>query len=269
LEYYAIPKRIHFGELFEDCNNERMYRKSLIGGVQGFKPMSTTGPHKIYLSYDTPQLDTVNELGLKHICNYARNLTDSVLIFNSGVVGLYNQGWEYFPKHKIYIKPLDMLRVSTTTGQCVDFANLLTYFSNAIGIHANTCVITNGDYFGVDTTLLYFWYCTKSGEDAVLWSNELKTCNGVNDYWVFLYHAVSRMGFYLGDPVFNIMTLDSEYKQWWRYYLNPLPSGAPPYNYSHVEPPNITPNYINWPRFCGKYPISKTLFRFDSYFRHP
>jgi hypothetical protein len=226
-----------------------MYRKSLIGGVQGFKPMCTTGPHKIYLSYNFPQLDTVNELGLKYICNYARNLNDSLMIFRAGIEGIYEQHWKYDPNHNIFYNPLDMLRVDTPIGQCVDYANLAVYYSSSIGLNANTALVFNGrnDPPLIDHYSFLYSKDLPSYHYYNLYSTELKSIQGDKDNWMFIYHAVSRLGGHLGDPVFNIVEKETEYAKWWRYYLHPYPDHQP---FSYDEPPPFPPYYYNYRIFA-------------------
>ncbi len=227
-----------------------IYRKSLVGGALGFKPMSTTGPHKIYLSYDAPRLDTVNELGLKYICNYARNLYESINILKSGVYGIYKQQWSYKPDNTIFTKPLDMVRKKKPIGQCVDYANLLTYFTNSIGIPTNTTIIFNGrtDAFGFIEHYRWIYSILRSPTNIL--SNRLTACDNSNMNWAFSYHAVSNFNGMLGDPVFNLTFNESEYKQWWEYYLHPHPIGPPPYYFSGTHPPPIPPFYYDWGLFA-------------------
>jgi hypothetical protein len=256
-------------EILDTLKYHWMYRKSLIGGVQGFRPMNTTGPHKIFLSYGVPRLDTVNELGLKYICNYARNLNDSLDIFTAGVESIYKQQWKYNTMHYVFSKPLDMVRLATPIGQCIDYANLLTYFSAAVGLKANTVNIFNGRDNPPYIDHYSFIYSGELPDTEFynLWSNELRAINGKKERWLFIYHAVTGLGLFLGDPVFNIVKKESDYTIWWKYYLHPYPENQP---FSHIEPPPLAPYYYRYNIFAvpdssqriGPYNLRMRRFRF-------
>ncbi|NLI15944.1 MAG: hypothetical protein GX409_06645, partial [candidate division Zixibacteria bacterium] len=239
LQYANFPDSVG---IIDSLRYHWMYRKSLIGGAQGFRPMSTTGPHKIYLSYDVPRLDTVNELGLKYICNYARDLNDSLKIFESNIMRIYKEKWEYKPWDTIVVKPLDMLRRKKIHGQCGDYANLATYFGNAVGLLSNTSIVFNGKDSGY---YLYYYKWIYSGDmlETNLLSRKLRACNKENKIWSFDYHAVTSYGEYLGDPVFGLVKKRPEYDAWWLYYVYPHPFGNPPYLFEDREPPPFPPYY--------------------------
>jgi hypothetical protein len=251
-------------EILDSLKYHWMYRKSLIGGVQGFKPMCTTGPHKIYLSYDFPQLDTVNELGLKYICNYARDLNDSLEIFESDIIRIYKEKWEYSPFDTIVIKPLDMLRRKKIHGQCGDYANLATYFSNAIGLASNTSIVFNGKDSGY-YLYYYTWLNSDDMSETNLLSRKLRACNNDNKIWLFDYHAVTSYAGLLGDPVFGLVRKKIEYDVWWLYYVYPHPFGNQPYKFEDNEPPPFPPYYYDWPVFTPRYvyPSNRVPFPTD------
>jgi hypothetical protein len=270
LQYANFPDSVG---IIDSLKYHWMYRKSLIGGAQGFRPMSTTGPHKIYLSYDVPRLDTVNELGLKYICNWARDLDDSLMIFKTGIEKIYKQHWKYDPKDTIIFHvPLDFIRTSEPYGMCTEYANFATYCLNILGLSANTTLIFNGrdnppyiDYYSFiyskDLPLRHFYN---------LWSIELKPTSGATGNRLFIYHAVTRLGQVLGDPVFNIIGGELDYTKWWKYYLHPYPEQQP---FSHDEPPPFPPYFFNCdifaiPRENGNVgPINLRTLGYD--FAHP
>lgn len=257
-QYGAFPDSVG---ILDSLKYYWMYRKSLIGGTQGFRSTSVTGPHKIYLSYDAPQLDTVNELGLKYICNYARDLNDSIKIFESNIFKIYKEKWEYKPWDTICVKPLDMLRRKKIHGQCGDYANLATYFGNAVGLASNTSIIFNGKDSGY-YLFNYTWIYGGDMLETTLLSRKLRACNNENKIWSFDYHAVTSYGEYLGDPVFGLVKKRIEYDAWWLYYVYPHPFGNPPYQFEDREPPPFPPYYYDWPVFAARnvYPLNLIPF---------
>jgi len=137
-------------------------------------------------------------------------------------------------------------------GQCGEYANLMTYYANAIGISANTRILLNAQENSSGIVEGYLWVLSESLPQIQwvnLWSNSLRTCDGSTANWIFLYHAVCNSGGNHGDPVFNIVAPASDYDLWWRYYLHPHPVGSPPYDFSHEEPPPFAPFYYDWSRF--------------------
>jgi hypothetical protein len=67
-----------------------------------YYPLNPTGPHKIFLTYDSPKLDTVHTLALDRICRYAEGQNVDSVIAERGVSGAFNEHWDYDPG-KLYI----------------------------------------------------------------------------------------------------------------------------------------------------------------------
>jgi hypothetical protein len=255
--------------IIDSINYAWMVYKSGLWGVNGFVSFDITGPHKIYLAYNNPLLDTVNTLGLDYICKYSKDLNDINNILVSSTSGIYTQHWEYNPDHFLFAKPLDMIR-KKPTGQCADYANLLTYFLNAIGILSNTTVIFNGKRNSADSIEFYLWKYTVIKDFTNLLSNELRACNDSTMKWDFWYHAVSRYNNILSDPVFNIVADTNQYSLWWEYYLHPHPISNPPYYFLTDHPPPFPPYYHDWSPFIKPNKIMPERLRIRAFdFSYP
>lgn len=221
---------------------------------------------KIFLTYEEPRFSPVNILGLDKICRYAESLNEPGKSAEAGVSGVYGQMWNYDPGHTIFVDPLDVIR--NTTGQCADYANLLTYLYRSIGLPANSVTIYNGATFGGLDYLLY-WEYSVYGIDVVLLSKMLRACNGTAMEWYFNYHATCYSAGLLCDPVFGITAKRAQYDEWWRYYLYPRVQVPPP-PYSHIEPPNIEPTHHDWPVYVPDNPLPSPIYRFNApNFSHP
>ncbi|OGC95989.1 MAG: hypothetical protein A2W25_09605 [candidate division Zixibacteria bacterium RBG_16_53_22] len=239
-----------------------------IMGDYGYNFINSSGPHKIFLTYDTPLLDTVNILALDKICGYARGQSIDTLIMEGGVRGVYGEGWDYDPGHLIFADPLDVVR--NTTGQCGDYANLLTNLYRSIGMEANSTVIFNG-LNSADTSFWLFWIYSMYNRPFCLLSKRLRSCDGEDTTWAFNYHAVSHWNSFLCDAALGMFRKESEYSQWWRYYLHPRLIIDPPDHYSHDEPPPFPPNLYEWPLYIpsGTGVLPDTIFPRIIYFVHP
>jgi hypothetical protein len=251
-----------------------MVRKSGLYGVQGFRSMDSTGAHTIYLSYSQPLLDTVNVLGLKYMCNYARNNRDALAIFESGSTGIFKEGWEYDPGFaSVYTPPIDMVRRPKVTGQCACFANLLSYFGRSVGLDASTVTIINAKQCAPDSFELYIWnFSDRPAEIINLLSDSLPTTNNnIGMYWGFIYHAVSKLGDVLGDPVFGLVDKNTSWGTWWRYYYYPHPAnGQLPGPCQNNEPPPISPFYYDHSPYIttgGAFPLG--IYPIPTYCLHP
>ena len=223
--------------------------------------------HKIFLTYEAPPFSPVNILALNKICKYAQNLNEPKAIAKVGVDSVYGEGWVYSPGDSIAPDPLDVLR--HTRGQCGDYANLLTYLYNSIGLPANSVVIFNGATFGPYNYVL-LWHLTgrPPNELGVLLSESLESCDGQINEWYFTYHAASFAANYLCDAVLGQFRSTSNYSGYWKYYLHPKNPNPP---YSHVEPPGPEPSYYHWNLYLppGPQNILPGYLGFNSGFDHP
>jgi len=214
-------------------------------GEWGYFMIGQSGPHKVFLTYDTPLLDTVNTLALGKICAYAQNQYVDTAIAQRGVMGVYNEGWEYDPGLFIDDDPLNVIR--NETGQCGDYANLMTNLYNAVGIGANSVVIYNGAILEGISRWLY-WIDSRDSIPTCLLSKRLRSCDGTEREWAFDYHAVSRWNDFLCDAALGLFRDVGKYADWWRYYLHPRLILNPP-SYSHDEPPPFEPSLYEWPLY--------------------
>jgi hypothetical protein len=230
--------------------------------MQYFKFMNSSW-HKIFLTYDTPLLQHVNILGLDKICNYAQGEKEPPIIAELGVGGVYGEGWGYDPGHPVFSDPLNVIRQDT--GQCADYANLLTYLYKSIGIPSNSVTIYNGANFGGTDYRLYWVYSTTGNFTCVL-SKWLTACDGESNLWPFNYHSVSWAAGLLCDATFCIADSRANYDEWWRYYLHPRNPNPP---YSHVEPPPIEPIYYDWSEFTPSRPMPLGVQNLFILFWHP
>jgi hypothetical protein len=231
-----------------------------------FEPMNVSGPHKIYLTYDQPKLDTVNTLALDKICSYAQDQSIDTAIVHKGVTGVYAEKWRYRPEHPIFSDPLDVIR--ETIGQCADYANLLTTLYSSVGIKSNSTVIYNG----IDSSsliILPLWTFTEPVDTplVVMLTKKLTSCDDTTKKWQFTYHAVCGYDHYYCDGALGLFKLKADYEAWWLYYLHPRSLNPP---YRNIEPPNIPPCYYNWPFLIPTDNVLPHLAIFrDFHFRHP
>lgn len=218
-----------------------MVNKAVAYGEMGFYFINPSGPHKIYLTYDKPKLDTVNTLALEKICRYAQNQNIDTAIAHSGVTGAFNEHWDYAPeKTFIFADPLDVIRLQT--GLCADYANLLATYYRSVGIASKPTVIFNSVPLG-DTTFLLHWIYTElpTFPHGCVLTDPLPTCdNPVSISYLFNYHAVCRMGVYFCDAAFGLFKPSINYDAWWRYYLYPATLQGP---WQDPEPPPVPPIY--------------------------
>ena len=225
-------------------------------GENGYRWINPSGPHKIYLTYDKPKLDTVNTLALEKICRYAENQNVDTVIAERGVMGVYNEGWRYDPDHPIFRDPLNVVR--DTIGQCGDYANLMTTLFKSVGLVTNPTVIYNGfDTLGM--IFLPIWKYSErvdsTGDTAwvSMLTDNLRSCDGNTAYWEFVYHAVCRYGNYYCDGALGLFEPLTNYNAWWRFYLFP-PSDSS--QWTHDEPPVGPPVYYQWPNLVPAPPNS-------------
>ena len=254
--------------ILENINIFWVVNKSLGPGLDDYDIMNTSGPHKIFLTYDKPLLDTVNTLALDKICRYASGRDSIRTIAQAGVNGVYNEGWNYDTGHHVFEDPLNVLRQHI--GQCSDYANLLTSLYMSIGIRAYSAVIYNGAYLGGEKKWL-FWICRHMPvpDYTCLWSRWLESCDGSSDYWPFYYHAASHCDTFLCDAALGIFASQHSYKAWWRYFLHPQTLIGP---YSHSEPPPIEHTIFDWPIYIPAWPAGALPSDINPYltnFVHP
>jgi hypothetical protein len=204
--------------------------------------MNRIGMHRVYFTKENPLIDTVNVLGVKHICAYANGEIEDTTIAKKGVKGVYAEQWRYNPNHPIFDEPLDVIRLKI--GQCTDYGNLLTNLYRSIGLPANSVLIYNGAVLR-DTINGFFWrYSREPGWPFVsMLTNTLTSCDDTTKEWEFNYHVVCRLSNYFCDAFLGLFRTDTDYDAWWRYYLYPR-SFYPPYYQN--EPPDIPPVYYDW-----------------------
>lgn len=217
-------------------------------GDFGYYWINPSGPHKIYLTYDKPKLNTVNTLALEKICRYAENQNVDTVIAERGVMGIYGEGWNYNPGKFIFSDPLNLIR--RETGQCGDYANLLTILYKSVGIQANPLIIYNG-IPRQDTLWLLFWIYSERTDTIAgdtswtsLLSQYVTSCDDTTKYWEFSYHALCSFGNYYCDAAFGLFEPQAAHDVWWRYYLYPRSFYGP---YMDDEPPPYPPIYYHWP----------------------
>jgi hypothetical protein len=215
--------------------------KSFLYGIQNYRRLNITGPHKVFFTYEQPLLDTVNILGLDKICTYAEGLNIDTLIAESGVNGVYGEGWKYDPGDSIHADPLFTLR--RHTGQCGNYANLLVYLYEAIGLQSHGVVIFNAGQLNNDLYSLV-WLDTLYNPIVVL-TNNLRACNGQTNYWRFSYHAVAELDNHFCDAVLGLFRPASDYESWWKYYAYPQNILYNPDDYLDNEPPPVEPYYYH------------------------
>jgi hypothetical protein len=239
--------------ILENINIFWVVNKSLGPGLEDYDVMNSSGPHKIFLTYDTPLLDTVNTLALGKICKYAEGLDSIPLIAQAGVNGVYGEGWNYSTDHPTFADPLNVIRQHV--GMCTDYANLLTYLYRAVGIESNSTVIINGIMTSPDTVALLLWrFSEMPGVPYIpLLTRTLRACDGDTRQWIFQYHAVTRCFGYFCDASLSIFVPQANYAPWWRYYLHPRSFTGP---YLHNEPPMQAPVYYDWNYYIPGAPNS-------------
>ena len=179
--------------ILENLNIFWVVNKSLGPGLDDYDIMNTSGPHKIFLTYDTPLLDTVNILALGKICKYANGLDSVRTIAQAGVTGTYGEGWNYDINHDTFKDPLDVIRQHI--GMCTDYANLLTCLYRSIGVSANSTIIFNGLNATPDTMKILFWRYTEVLDTSwvSLLTKRLRACDSDTRNWQFAFHAVSSV----------------------------------------------------------------------------
>jgi hypothetical protein len=215
--------------------------KNFLYGIGNYRRLNITGPHRVYFTYEKPLIDTVNILGLDKICTYAEGLNIDTLIAESGVNGVYGEGWTYDPYHDIFNDPLDVIRQKI--GICSDYANLLVYLYEAIGIQSRAVVIF--DAAQVNSNLYYLWWYNSAthNDRANIYSNWLTSCDGQSDYWDFTYHAVAECVNNFCDASLGLFKPSSDYGSWWKYYVYPQALLLNPNDYLDAEPPPVKPYY--------------------------
>jgi hypothetical protein len=228
--------------------------------------ITISGPHTIFLTYDKPRLDTVNVLALHKICHYAQNEYIDTLVAKSGVSGVYGEGWTYDPGRFIDEDPLNVIR--NHIGQCGDYANLLVYLYEAVGIKSNGDVIFNGA--GIGNNVYYFvWYDVPRADSTNLLSNWLTACDGTSDNWRFNYHAVAECVDRLCDASLGLFKPKSDYKSWWKYYVYPQALLPNPDDYLDGEPPPVPPYYYRHTLFVPPSVYPTNRIKYNTYHHHP
>ena len=249
-----------------------MYKKADVNkcfapGMNDYCYTNTSGPHKIFLTYDTPLLDTVNTLALDKICRYASGRDSIRTIAQAGVTGVYGEGWNYSPDHPTFRDPLEVIRQHV--GMCTDYANLMTCMYRSIGIDANSSIIYNGDKIS-GSLYWFFWHFSPSPLwPYCLYSDSLRACDGESKKWLFSFHAASKCDTFLCDASFGVFASEHDYDAWWLYYLHPR-NLSPPYN--HQEPPPFEHTIFDWYYFVPAPPttvLPDSVIAYDSHFLHP
>ena len=215
--------------------------KSMLPRYDSYRFITTSGPHKIYLTYDKPKLDRAHTLALDKICAYAQGESIDTVIAEKGVMGVYGEGWDYDPdKLFIYDDPLDVIR--QTTGLCSDYANLLTVLYRSLGMTSNSTVIYNVEQGTYYIYRLFWNFVDSTGiTPCCVLTQRLASCDDpVAKSWAFSYHAVARMNEYYCDATLGLFKRTTDYKPWWRYYLYPKSRMGP---YLDIEPPSVPPDY--------------------------
>jgi hypothetical protein len=254
--------------ILENINIFWVVNKSFGPGIEDYDIMNTSGPHKIFLTYDTPLLDTVNTLALDKICRYANGKDSVRTIAQAGVNGIYNEHWDYNINHETFQDPLDVVRQHV--GMCTDYANLLTCIYRSIGVTSNSVIIFNGLEYPTDVMNILWWNYTEVfiNPETTLLTKRLTSCDNTTKNWRFLFHAVTSCSTYYCDASFGIFTSSSDYDAWWRYYLHPRNLGG---NYNNAEPPLIPPVYYDWSYYIPTYvwPLSWIMNDYWSGWNHP
>ena len=220
--------------------------KNMAPRYDSYRFITTSGPHKVYLTYDKPKLDPVHTLALDKICRYSQGENIDTLIAERGVMGVYGEGYDYNP----YIEPSfgDPLHVIRhKTGQCIDYANLMGNLYRSIGLDSKETIINNTVWMmGITYNLLWRYTELPDSSYTCLITDKLRACDGEYKNWDFYFHAICSYRNYLCDPTLGLFENRSDYDRWWRYYLYPQ-SLTPPYY--HHEPPPFAPTYndINYP----------------------
>lgn len=227
--------------------------------------ITISGPHTIFLTYDKPLLDTVNVLALDNICHYAQDEYIDTVIAKSGVDSVYGEGWAYDPNHHIFDDPLDVIRKKT--GQCADYANLLVYLYEAVGIQSNAVVIFNAAQSG-NLYYLTWWNLETNNRYANIYSNLLTSCDGTTKYWDFTYHVVAVCPEHYCEAALGLFRKTSDYSSWWRYYVYPQALLPNPDDYLDAEPPPVEPYYYNRSIYAIPPIFPTGLLEYDTYHRH-
>jgi hypothetical protein len=241
--------------LIQDLDAHWFANKAYYYDPMNFKSLGNSS-HKVYLTYDTPLFSSVNILALDKACYYGNDLSDPDEIAEYVVGGTYSEGWDYDPGHTIFKDPLDVIRLET--GQCADYANLLTYFYKALGMQANSLIIFNGKTIGLENGWLRWRYSVYPYGRPCLWSEELTSCNNVTKEWLFTYHSASYCRSHICDAALGEFRSLDDYAGYWKYYIHPRPTQFDPPHpssyYSHNEPPPFEPSYYHWHEFVHPAP---------------
>jgi hypothetical protein len=228
-------------DILEDVNFHWAVNKIVEMGSYGYEYINSSGPHKIFLTYDKPKLDTVNTLALDKICKYAEKQNVDTMVARCGVTGTYKERWDYDPeKSFIFADPLDVIR--QRTGICSDYANLLTTLYRSVGVNSNPVVIFNIEQ-GIGSVYRLFWSYTELANDppCCVLTKKLAACDTpIPQFWPFWYHAVAQVNSYYCDATLNLFRPAADYGAWWRYYVYPKSRMGP---YRDDSPPIVPPSY--------------------------
>ena len=250
---------------FDDLDFTWSVNKTLGYGIENYRAITESGTHRVYFTKENPLIDTVNVLGLKHICSYANGEVEDTTIAKKGVKGLYGERWHYTPGDSLYPDPLYTIR--NHRGSCANYANLLVNLYSIIGIQAHGTVIFNAaQRYSNLYYLLWYNHITHSSH-ANLWSYKLTACDGQSQNWDFSYHAVAYCADHLCDAALGIFKPESEYTTWWEYYVYPQDLLPDPNDYLDDEPPPVTPYYYHNSLYVIRdiYPINMAIWDTQHY----
>jgi hypothetical protein len=225
---------------------------------------NTTGPHKIFVIYDTPvgneYATPTNTLGLTLVCDeYARGAATPDEILTGIMDGIYSESNIYYNpglSYDQYTDPYDIYRSAARSGQCNAFARFFLVLSQSVGLCTNKSVVYSG-YEGTVYTFWDEWWNKCRGRYITPYSCNL-WCQGIIDpqghdgsahgakcesHWDFGYHVMASYNYEnvnkSYDAVYNLSgNLNTDYGNWLTYYYTT--------DEAHIEPPDDPPGVKNW-----------------------